>query len=362
MTRSAVVIGTGPRAAGWATRFLAAGFDVTVDDATTADGVGARWPAAERLGLFPGAALERLSVGTTSAVVTGADIVQVVGDAAAPAGARLVGTDATARAHEPIHLLPLVEIDATRDGPALVALYRSIGMAPCTPDVPADDRRSLAEAVIDLAGDDPDAIIAVMRSLRPSGRGVGAALAHHEAVRLAAAATRPWQPGDEVAAPLSLYRTQVEPDWVDYNGHMTEAAYLTAAGWASDALFRYIGDDEAYRAAGHSFYTVETHIVYLLELDLHDPLTIDTHVLGVDAKRVHLVHVLCHGRTGDTVATCEQMLVHVDTNAGRSSPILPDVAAALTAIARSHESLPAPPQVGAVMRMPPPRVADTAAH
>ncbi|MEY4231554.1 MAG: hypothetical protein RLZZ362_2403, partial [Actinomycetota bacterium] len=134
MTRSAVVIGTGPRAAGWATRFLAAGFDVTVDDATTADGVGVRWPAAERLGLFPGAALTRLSVGTTPAIITGADIVQVVGNATAPAGARLIGTDASARAHEPIHLLPLVEIDATLDAPALVALYRSIGMAPCTPD------------------------------------------------------------------------------------------------------------------------------------------------------------------------------------------------------------------------------------
>ena len=37
-----------------------------------------------------------------------------------------------------------------------------------------------------------------------------------------------WQPGDTVAAPLDFYRGEVLPAWVDYNRHMTEAAYLTA--------------------------------------------------------------------------------------------------------------------------------------
>jgi acyl-CoA thioesterase FadM len=71
-----------------------------------------------------------------------------------------------------------------------------------------------------------------------------------------------WTPGTVVPAPLNIYTCKVEQDWVDYNGHMTEAAYLTAMGWGSDALFTYIGDNDEYRAAGNSFYTVETHIVY----------------------------------------------------------------------------------------------------
>ena len=53
-----------------------------------------------------------------------------------------------------------------------------------------------------------------------------------------------WQPGDVVPAPLDFYRGHVLPGWVDYNHHMTEAAYLTAVGWASDAMFSYIGDDD----------------------------------------------------------------------------------------------------------------------
>ena len=65
-----------------------------------------------------------------------------------------------------------------------------------------------------------------------------------------------WTPGAEIGLPLKLYECPVDPNWIDYNGHMTEASYLTAFGDASDVLFRYVGIDEAYRAAGHSFYTV----------------------------------------------------------------------------------------------------------
>ena len=148
-----------------------------------------------------------------------------------------------------------------------------------------------------------------------------------------------WQPGDVVAAPLDFYRGEVLPAWVDYNRHMTEAAYLTAFGWASDALFSYIGDDDEYRAAGHSFYTVETHLAYLREAAELDPLRITTRVLGVDRKRLLIYHEMFHGDDDTLLATTEQMLVHVDMNAGRSVEILPDVRAALDAICAAHSTL-----------------------
>ena len=129
------------------------------------------------------------------------------------------------------------------------------------------------------------------------------------------------------------------PAWVDYNHHMTEAAYLTAFGWASDALFSYIGDDEAYRAAGHSFYTVETHIAYLREAAERDPLRITTRVLGLDRKRLHIYHEMFRGDENKLLATTEQMLVHVDMNAGRSVAILAEVRVALEAIADAHSIL-----------------------
>lgn len=155
-----------------------------------------------------------------------------------------------------------------------------------------------------------------------------------------------WQPGEAVPAPLDFYRGEVLPAWVDYNHHMTEAAYLTAFGWASDALFAYIGDDDAYRADGHSFYTVETHIAYLREAAEGTPLAITTRVLGVDRKRLLIYHEMFQDDTGEQLATTEQMLVHVDMNAGRSVAILPDVKAALDAIAAAHATLPPAERAG----------------
>lgn len=175
--------------------------------------------------------------------------------------------------------------------------------------------------------------------------------------RLLLAPTR-WQPGDVVPSPLDFYRGAVLPAWVDYNQHMTEAAYLTAVGWGSDALFSYIGDDDAYRAAGHSFYTVETHIAYLREASEYEPILVTTRVLGVDRKRLHIYHEMFSpaGQPGDTdgddtsdgtkLCTCEQMLVHVDMTAGRSAPIPEQMRAALDAIAAAHATLPPPANAG----------------
>jgi acyl-CoA thioesterase FadM len=355
MSKYVAVIGNGPRAAGWTTRYLASGLDVVADDPTAVERVAQLWPMAERLGLFPGSSPDRLRITDDAEVIAGALLVQAVGDAVAPDGAALVADDDTAYAHEPIHLLPIVELQRTEDFARLADFYASIGMAPRGPETHPLERWRLGSALVEMTNGDPEAILAVMKALRASGSGAGAAIAQHEARRFAAGAQEPWQAGDEVAAPLRLYATHVEPDWVDYNDHMTEAAYLTAAGWASDALFRYIGDDEAYREAGHSFYTVETHIHYLLEVDVHEPIAFTTQVLGVDAKRLHFVHEMFHGETGALLCTIEQMLVHVDMAAGRSVAILPHVADALQAIAASHAALAVPPRVGSVMQLPTPR-------
>jgi len=346
------VTGGGSRAAEWAARFLASGLDVMVDDSTLCSAVAALWPSSQRLGLFPGASLDRLRVSSDPADVASAALIQVVAGEP-PLGSGLIATEATARGCSPIHLVPLVEVDGP-DAMALIDFYRSLGMAPVGADATAHERWQLGEGLVQLTDGDAHALLAVMRSLRTTDAGAGRAIARHEALRFAAGA-QVWHPGDVVAAPLALYKTPVEPDWVDYNGHMTEAAYLTAAGWASDALFRYIGDDEAYRAAGHSFYTVETHVHYLLEVDVHEPLAFTTQLLGFDAKRVHLIHTMLHGETGATLCTAEQMLVHVDMAAGRSVAILPDVATALGAITSAHADLPIPSQVGSVMHLPAPR-------
>ncbi len=187
-----------------------------------------------------------------------------------------------------------------------------------------------------------DSLISVMYSLRESKLGAGAIIARREGRTVDRAAPTRWTPGMAIDTPLPLYQCRVAPDWVDYNDHMTESAYLLAFGWASDAFFRYIGIDEDYRAAKHSFYTVESHLVYTKECSTGEPLRFTTQLLGHDHKRLHIFHAMYHGDTGDLLCTNEQVLVHVDMEAGRSANTLDGPKAVLDEIWKVHSQMERP--------------------
>jgi len=161
----------------------------------------------------------------------------------------------------------------------------------------------------------------------------------------------PLVPDAPIPAPLRLHHATVEPAWVDYNRHMSESCYLLTFGDNADAFFRYIGIDETYRAKGHSLYTVETHLHHRREVSEGESLDMTLRVLDHDGKRVHVFHEMFVGDSDLLVATAEQMLVHVDTRAGRSAPIPADIAARLTAIRRAHSVLAVPDVVGRPMRI-----------
>ncbi len=196
-----------------------------------------------------------------------------------------------------------------------------------------------------------EALLGVMRTLRQYEVGAGKMIMAHDARRYTTVQRHPWQPGQLVDAPLRLYHCDVDANWIDYNGHMTESSYLAAVGDASDALFRYIGIDEAYRASGNSYYTVETHINYYLECGSGDTLAFATQVLDFDARRLHIFHTMTNRATGELVCTTEQMLVHVDTVAGRAAAAKPHVLEALTAVLAAHKQMPIPKEAGRQMRI-----------
>ncbi|MER7015808.1 thioesterase family protein [Saccharopolyspora sp. NPDC000359] len=160
---------------------------------------------------------------------------------------------------------------------------------------------------------------------------------------------QPWDDAAEIPAPLRLHRTPVSPRWVDYNGHMSESCYLLVFGDGSDAFFRYLGIDEQYRDGGHSLYTAETHLHHRREAAEGDELELTLRVLDHDAKRVHLFHEMHHGGSGELLATAEQLLVHVDTEQGRSTEMPAEFQRRLTAIQRAHAALPVPGVVGRPM-------------
>ncbi|MBR8741785.1 thioesterase family protein [Nocardiopsis sp. MG754419] len=145
---------------------------------------------------------------------------------------------------------------------------------------------------------------------------------------------------------MSTTLTQrLRPEWIDYNGHLSEAYYVLIFGFATDALMDRVGLDAAYRErTGCSLYTVEAHVRYLREVAADAEVEVRTRVIGPDTERPGAKKArLCHEMwvDGTVVATEELMALHVDQGQGRTVPFPEEVAARLTALGE-----PAPEYAG----------------
>ncbi len=142
--------------------------------------------------------------------------------------------------------------------------------------------------------------------------------------------------------PLHLLDTYVRPEWIDYNGHMTDSRYLQVFGDATDGLFRWAGIDDAYRKAGRAMYTLESHVTHVAEAKALEPIYVTTQMLDLDAKRVRLHHCLHRRRDHALIATATQLYVHVDTRASHAAPFERSVHERLDQIRAAHAGLPPP--------------------
>lgn len=113
-------------------------------------------------------------------------------------------------------------------------------------------------------------------------------------------------------------RQRVRPEWIDYNGHLSEAYYVLVFGFATDALMDHAGLDEQYRTStGCSLYTVEAHIRYLREVGPDAEMVVYTRITEQGEKKLRIAHEMFVGDT--RVATEEVTALHVDTAQGRAT-------------------------------------------
>ena len=145
---------------------------------------------------------------------------------------------------------------------------------------------------------------------------------------------------------------EVQPDWIDYNDHLTEWAYLKLFGEATDTVLAAIGAGPAHVAAGYSYYTAETHIRYLGQAKLGEKLELRSRVLGVDAKRLHIFHEMWSTAQNAVIATGEHMALHSDAKAGKSCPAPDSIRATAQGLADAAQGLPLPDGAGRQIAMP----------
>lgn len=142
---------------------------------------------------------------------------------------------------------------------------------------------------------------------------------------------------------MIIYRTPIAPEWIDYNGHVRDAYYGLMASLAVDALMDRIGIDAHYREqSGCTLYTVEMHTHYLREIGLEDTVDVRARILGADSKRIHAALELTRGKSQETAAACEVMLLHVcQTPTAHTAPFPDRIAAAIAELQRATAAMPA---------------------
>jgi len=148
-------------------------------------------------------------------------------------------------------------------------------------------------------------------------------------------------------APFVSSVMRVEPQWIDYNGHLNMAYYNVLFDRAVDEAYELLGIGADYvTRARHSCFTAEVHIRYLRELHAGDPVRVTFQLLAHDAKRLHYFEQLFHATEGWVSATSENMALHVALDAKATAPFPQPATRRLALMQAAHGALPRPEAAG----------------
>lgn len=131
---------------------------------------------------------------------------------------------------------------------------------------------------------------------------------------------------------LTPWSEPLRPEWIDYNGHLSEGYYVLVFGHASDWVMAQIGMTPEYlEQTGTSLYSVEAHVRYLDQIPPGATLEVRSAIIGGGAKTLWLWHELW---VDDRLrATEEVLMLHVIGGEGaRATAFPPELAARIDAL------------------------------
>jgi len=154
-------------------------------------------------------------------------------------------------------------------------------------------------------------------------------------------------------APFVSSLMRVEPQWIDYNGHLNMAYYNVLFDRAVDEVYELLGIGAEYlKNHRHSTFTAEVHVRYVRELQEGDPVRVTFQLLDFDSKRFHYFEQLFHATEGWVSATSENMTLHVDMTAKKVAPFPPPILRTFARMKTTHSQLPRPEAAGRRISMP----------
>ncbi|MBS0531540.1 MAG: thioesterase family protein [Proteobacteria bacterium] len=155
------------------------------------------------------------------------------------------------------------------------------------------------------------------------------------------------------AIPFKSSIMQIEPQWIDYNGHLNMAYYNVMFDRAIDQLWLELGIGPEYMTTRNgSTFTAECHVRYLREIHFGDPVQVSVLLVAADEKRLHTFEELRHATEGWLSATSENMTIHIDMAARKTAPFPPDIRARIQAVVEAHSAAVRPEGIGRKIAMP----------
>lgn len=105
----------------------------------------------------------------------------------------------------------------------------------------------------------------------------------------------------------------VREEWLDHNGHMNVAPYLTAFDAAVCKMCTGLGiGPDQIPTTNKTIFVGQANIVYRQELVRGDAIRITAQIVGLTEGRVHAALSMYHAVTGALAAFNEQLFVCVD--------------------------------------------------
>jgi len=124
------------------------------------------------------------------------------------------------------------------------------------------------------------------------------------------------------------YRGSVYPAQCDHMGHMNVQWYVGKFDEGTWNFFNSLGITPTYlRDNNCGMAAVDQHITYSAELMAGDVITVRTRLIELSGRKMRYRHEMVNGETSKTAATCELLVVHLDTNARKSTPFPDDIIA-----------------------------------
>lgn len=154
------------------------------------------------------------------------------------------------------------------------------------------------------------------------------------------------KPPDTAATPFLSSLLEIEPAWIDFNGHLNMGYYTVLFDRGADQAYEGLGFGPDYAAARRlTTYTAEFHVRYIRELHEGDRVRVSFRMIDHDDKRFHAWQELWH-EDGWLAATGEGVALHVDMTGPKVVPMPEDILARVAAMQRAHAALPLPEGLG----------------